>query len=171
MTLFGMNQLWEKQYRDEFNKEKLMSTIELFKERFNQFQAGSDTSGLSAIRQNAFNAFNLMGIPTSRHEEWKYTRIGGIFNKEHQIPATQIGATFTSLDLDPIRLPGHDQANELVFMNGLFSFSLSSIRSSGLLVLPLEEAVGNEFKEVVSKHLGHSGNYLKDGINALNTAF
>ncbi|HEX4849908.1 MAG TPA: Fe-S cluster assembly protein SufD, partial [Puia sp.] len=28
-----------------------------------------------------------------------------------------------------------------------------------------------EYNEIISKHLGHSGHYLKDGINALNTAF
>ena len=26
-------------------------------------------------------------------------------------------------------------------------------------------------QEIVAKHFGHSSNYLKDGINALNTAF
>ncbi len=148
-----------------------MSTIELFKERFNQYRSGNGTSGLSTIRQNAFDAFNQLGIPTSRHEEWKYTRIGGEFNKEHQIPVSQASTSISSFDLDALRLPGHDQANELVFVNGLFSFSLSSIRSSGLVVQSLEEAVGNEYKEIVFKHLGHSSNYVKDGIIALNTAF
>ena len=148
-----------------------MGTIESFKERFNQYQAGNGTSGLNTIRQNAFEAFNKMGIPTSRHEEWKYTRIGGVFNKELQIPLNRVNTSISSLDVDALRLPGHDRANELVFVNGLFSFSLSSIRSSGLMVLSLEEAAGNEYKEIVSKHFGHSSNYLKDGIIALNTAF
>ena len=35
----------------------------------------------------------------------------------------------------------------------------------------MEEAAKSEYKEIVSKHLGHSSKYLKDGINALNTAF
>jgi len=148
-----------------------MSTIETFKERFNQYQAGNGTSGLTTIRRNAFDTFNQMGIPTSRHEEWKYTRIGGVFNKEHQIPASESNSSISSVDLDALRLPGHDRANELVFVNGLFSFSLSLIRSTGLVVLPLEEAARNEYKDIVLKHLGHSSNYLKDGINALNTAF
>jgi Fe-S cluster assembly protein SufD len=47
---------------------------------------------------------------------------------------------------------------------------LSVIRSSQLVILPLEEAATNEFKEIVSKNFGHSARYLKDGINALNTA-
>ena len=148
-----------------------MNTIELFKERFNQYQAGNGTSGLGTIRQNAFDAFNQMGVPTSRHEEWKYTRIGGVFNQQFQIPVSQAGTSISTFDLDALRMPGHDRANELVFINGLFSFSLSSIRSSGLVVLSLEEAAGNEYKDVVTKHLGHSSNYVKDGINALNTAF
>src|SRR6478609_6232355 len=147
-----------------------MNTLDLFKERFNQFQSENSLSALSDIRQNAFNTLNQLGIPTFKHEEWKYTRIGGVFNKEHQIPVGPINS-FTSLDLNPIRLPGNEQANELVFINGLFSFPLSSIRSSGLVVLSLEEAIETEYKEVISKHLGHSSNYLKDGINALNTSF
>ncbi len=74
--------------------------------------------------------------------------------------------------MDAFRLPGHEQANELVFINGIFSFALSTIRSTDqLMVMPLEEAAKNEYKEIVSKHLGHSSHYLKDGINALNTAF
>ena len=104
-----------------------MSTIELFKQRFNQYQAGNGSSALSAIRQNAFDAFNQMGIPTSRHEEWKYTRIGGAFNKDLQIPMSLHSTSISSSDLDVLRLPGHDRANELVFVNGMFSFSLSSI--------------------------------------------
>jgi Fe-S cluster assembly protein SufD len=35
----------------------------------------------------------------------------------------------------------------------------------------LEDASKNEFKEIVATHLGHSSNYIKDGIHALNTAF
>ena len=148
-----------------------MSTLELFKERFNQYQSGNGSSGLGTIRQNAFDAFNQMGIPTSRHEEWKYTRIGGVFKEKLQIPVGQASTSISSPDLDALRMPGSDRANELVFINGLFSFSLSSIRSAGLVVLSLEEAAGNEYKEIVLKHLGHSSNYLRDGINALNTAF
>ena len=152
-------------------KERCMSTVELFKERFNQFQVENGSSGLSGLRQNAFNAFNGMGIPTSRHEEWKYTRIGGVFNTAYQIPYTGSGTSVSPVDLDTLRLPGHGLANELVFIDGLFSFSLSTIRSAHLVVQSLEEAAGSEYKEIVSRHLGHSSSYLKDGINALNTAF
>ena len=94
----------------------------------------------------------------SKHEEWKYTRIGGLFNKEYLFAETAKIKSFTAKQVDAVRLPGHEQANELVFINGIFSFELSSIRSKALVVLPLEEAAKNEFAPIVAANLGHSGN-------------
>lgn len=148
-----------------------MNTIEYFKERFDRLQSGINGSNLAGISQKAFNAFNKMGIPAARHEEWKYTRIASLFNKDYEFPFDQ-KVSISPEDLSAFRLPGHEQANELIFINGIFSSSLSTIRSEKqLIVMPLEKAANNEYKEIVSRHLGHSGNYLKDGINALNTAF
>lgn len=148
-----------------------MTKVEDYKEHFDRLQAAEGGEGLATIRSNAFAAFNRMGIPTARHEEWKYTRIGTVFNREYQFPADRSETPFALRDLDAIRLPGHEEANELVFINGLFSFPFSSIRSGELVVQPLADAAKNEHSEFVATHLGHSANYLQDGINALNTAF
>jgi Fe-S cluster assembly protein SufD len=148
-----------------------MNTIEYFKEKFDRLQSGINGSNLAGISQKAFTAFNKMGIPAARHEEWKYTRISSLFTKEYEFPANQT-TSISQEELTAFRLPGHEQANELVFINGVFSASLSTIRSEKqLVVMPLEEAANKEYREIVAKHLGHSSNYLKDGINALNTAF
>lgn len=144
-----------------------MNTLEYIKEHFEQIQAVDTTSGLQAIRKKGFDSFNRLGLPV-KHEEWKYTRISPLFNKEYKLNQ---GMSVSSKELEEIRLPGHEQATELVFVNGTFSFPLSSIRSSQVLVMSLEEAAKSEHKELVAKHLGHSSKYQKDGINALNTAF
>jgi len=149
----------------------IMNSIEYFKERFDQLQLEDKDSGLESIRHHGFDNFSKLGIPTSKHEEWKYTRIGGLFNKEYQFPISSIPATVGAEEIEAIRLPGHKEANELVFINGIFSLPLSSIRSNHLIILPLEQAARSEYAPIVSKHLGHSSIYLKDGINALNTAF
>ncbi|MEO5592976.1 MAG: Fe-S cluster assembly protein SufD [Chitinophagaceae bacterium] len=141
------------------------------KEHFDQLQQKNKGNGLDTVRQDAFNAFSKFGIPTSKHEEWKYTRIAGLFNKEYLFAGTTVSHPFTAAQVDAVRLPGHEKANELVFINGIFSFALSSIRSSALVVLPLEEAATNDYAAIVSANLGHSAKYLRDGINALNTAF
>ncbi|MDQ3844224.1 MAG: Fe-S cluster assembly protein SufD [Bacteroidota bacterium] len=148
-----------------------MNTVEFFKEHFDQIQSENGSSGLTTIEQKAFNAFSKMGIPTVKHEEWKYTRISTLFNKDYHFPFPSATPSLTIEDIDPVRLPGYAEANELVFVNGNFSFPLSIIRSDALVILPLKEAAKNEYKDIVSTHLGHSSNYLKDGINALNTAF
>ena len=148
-----------------------MGTIEYFEKKFDQLQSTDKNNQLSSIRQEAFSVLSKVGIPTARHEEWKYTRIGGLFNKEYQFPVVQVATQFSTEELKPLRLPGHENANEIVFVNGLFSSTLSSIRSKGLVLLPLEEAARNEYKDIVAKHFGDSGQYLTDGINALSTAF
>lgn len=145
-----------------------MGTIEYFEKKFDQLQSTDKNNQLSSIRQEAFSVLSKVGIPTARHEEWKYTRIGGLFNKEYQFP---VATQFSAAELNPLRLPGHENANEIVFVNGLFSSTLSSIRSKGLVLVPLEAAAQNEYKDIVAKHFGHSGQYLTDGINALSTAF
>jgi Fe-S cluster assembly protein SufD len=148
---------------------KMMNTIEYFKERFDKINGMNGSDSLHAIRQDAFEVFIKQGIPGARHEEWKYTRIGVLFNKEYEFPVTP--KEITKAEMEPYRLPGHEHANELVFLNGEFSEAHSTIRSKGLEVLTLEEASKNQYKEFVAKHLGHSSHYLKDGINALNMAF
>lgn len=146
-----------------------MDTTSFFKEHFDKLQLKDSDSGLDAIRKRAFRRFNEKGIPASRNEEWKYTRIGSLFNTEYSFPLTP--ENISEEDLNGVRLAGYEQANELIFVNGIFSDSLSTVRSRELIVQPLEQAAKNEYKDIVSAHLGHSSKYLNDGINALNTAF
>src|SRR5688572_1937202 len=148
-----------------------MTTIDSIKNRLQQLQVNGSNGKLTTVQQQALETFNRMGIPTGRHEEWKYTRIGSIFNKPYAFPEKSISTSLTAKELDEFRLPGYEDANELVFVNGMYDAALSTIRSAALVVFPLEVAATNEYKEVVTKHLAHSNRYVKDGIHALNTAF
>jgi Fe-S cluster assembly protein SufD len=93
-----------------------------------------------------------------------------LFDEDYQLPSARSIAAITAHDIEGLRLPGHEQANELIFINGRFSFELSTIRSTDLVVLPLETAANSEFKDLVSANLGHSSKYLNDGINAISSA-
>jgi Fe-S cluster assembly protein SufD len=148
-----------------------MNTIDIIKERYQQLQSANGSSVLTSIEQDAFNTFNTQGIPTVKHEEWKYTRISGVFNKEYAFNPESLHTTVYASDLEGIRLPGYEAANELVFVNGLYSSQLSTIRSADLTVLSLEEATKGEYRDLVLQHLGQSSKYINDGLNALNTAF
>ena len=148
-----------------------MNTLETIREKYQQMLSNNGSSVLTPVEQRAYDAFNKMGIPTVKHEEWKYTRISSAFNKKYLLAANEQARSFSATDLDAVRLPGYENANELVLVNGLFVPSLSNIRSGGLELQTLEEAVKGSHKEKVLQHLGHSGQYIKDGIHALNTAF
>jgi Fe-S cluster assembly protein SufD len=131
----------------------------------------SGNGSLKALSNKGMQLFNEQGIPTVKHEEWKYTRISGVLNKEFSYAADTTAVT--PADVDGFRLPGHEAANELVFVNGIYHAELSNIRSSAdeLVILSLSEAVLGEYKSIIDKNLGHSATYHTDGINALNSAF
>lgn len=148
-----------------------MNTIENINQQYHSLQSVTDEGSAGALvplEQQAFENFTRLGIPTSKHEEWKYTRIASIFNKEFGFTTQR---QLSAQDIDPVRLPGHETANELVFINGIFMEPFSNIRSSSLIILPLQTAIAGKYRELITRHLGHSAKYIKDGIHALNTAF
>ncbi len=143
---------------------------EFIQTKFNN-EPFSGNGSLQALSKKGIELFNQQGIPTVKHEEWKYTRMGGVLNKDFSY-ANDLTAV-TAKDVDEFRLPGNKEANELVFVNGIYHAELSTIRSSPdeLIILPLSEAVNGEYKTIIDNNLGHSANYHTDGINALNNAF
>lgn len=143
---------------------------EFIQTKFNN-EPFSGNGSLQALSKKGIELFNQQGIPTVKHEEWKYTRMSGVLNKDFSY-ANDLTAV-TAKDVDEFRLPGNKEANELVFINGIYHAELSNIRSSKdeLIILPLSEAVNGEYKTIIDNNLGHSANYHTDGINALNNAF
>ena len=103
---------------------------------------------------------------TNFKEEWKYTNISSLFEKTYVAGAAEV----TAQDLDALRMPGHHKANELVFVNGRYAPALSQVLSAEteLLIMPLKEALKGSYKELAVKYLNASGEYIKDGVHALN---
>ena len=125
---------------------------------------------LSAFQQECWSNFSNWGLPALKHEEWRYTRIRNQFTDnlitaKQEIPSiNQLSAHF---------LPGLDNANRIVFVNGYFSPELSLVAEgeTNLIVKSLLTATNDDDADFVAKHLGHSAQYHPDGINALNGAF
>jgi len=149
--------------------------LEYFGEKFKDLQSSNPDAFLSRIRQKGFDNFTGKGIPTHKNEEWKYSalNVGDLFKKEYQLTGVEKDFNITKTDIDEMRLPGFENANELVFVNGKYIPALSSIRTSPeqLVILPLEEAENGIYKDIVKEHLGKSAIFINDGIHALNTSF
>lgn len=152
-----------------------MDTINVnyFGEKFDELQTLETGSAFSDLRQEGFETFSKAGFPNTRNEEWKYTDISSQFKRAYQLPAFTAPTAISIADVNLIRLPGHESANELVFVNGIYRAELSNIRSSAhaLTVLTLEEAANGTYQNIVKEHLGKSSSYIKDGVHALNTSF
>jgi Fe-S cluster assembly protein SufD len=146
---------------------------EYLEEKFNQLQIKEADNFINTIRKEGFNSFNKNGLPTRRNEEWKYTSVGDLFKKEYSFSNDSVDLDISTRQVEELRLPGHENANELIFINGKYAPHLSTILSpkEQLVILPLEEAAKGIYKDLVNAHLGKSSLYIQDGIHALNTSF
>ncbi|HTI59014.1 Fe-S cluster assembly protein SufD [Mucilaginibacter sp.] len=144
-----------------------------FKDHFEQLRTDDPGSLIGQVRREGFHVLDKAGLPTKRNEEWKYTDMGKVFSHEYFFDSGLPACSLAPAEVDVIRLPGHDNANEIVFVNGRFEPQLSKIRSpqDQLTVLPLEDAASGTYKETIREYLGCSSAYIKDGIHALNTSF
>ena len=136
------------------------------------FRASAPAQGpLSDFSARSWADFQTYGIPPVKHEEWKYARVSALFRDDLQFPVSI--PTVTAADIDAHRLPGHETATELVFINGSYAPSLSNIRhaESDLTITSLREAAAGADADFISRNLGHSAAYHPDGIQALNGAF
>src|SRR6185437_9412211 len=114
--------------------------LEYLGEKFNQLQTIDPDNFLTDVRREGFKNFNKKGLPTFKNEEWKYTSVSDLFKKEYHLTEDEVNTGISKSQVDEIRLPGFENANELVFANGKFVPELSTIRSSKeqLVILPLE---------------------------------
>jgi Fe-S cluster assembly protein SufD len=76
---------------------------------------------ISEVRKQAMDALSGMDFPTTRVEEWKYTRVAKyVKRKYNQVQATANVEDYTIADLN---------AHQLVFVNGYYDESLSTIHA------------------------------------------
>jgi Fe-S cluster assembly protein SufD len=142
--------------------EKLRADFQAFEKQLN----GKSQSTLHQIRRQAFQNFEKLGIPTTKHEEWKYTNVGRIFKQEYNFkPPSNIQAT----DIESIKIPNLE-ANVLVLLNGKWQAKYSSIKSKNLVIKPLQEAIETE-KDLLEKYFAKFTNNQDETFTALNTAF
>lgn len=118
---------------------------------------------LNDLRHRGLEAFTEQGIPTMKHEEWKYTslrQVAGQTWKPGEPGPAVFQSEFGSLSQSPIRI---------VIVNGRFDRNLSEVPvQSGLVATSLYNAF-TEFPEIVEAHLGKAIDVSAHPFGALNT--
>lgn len=123
---------------------------------------------LEGIRREGMARFATTGFPSSRDEEWRFTPVGPISRTSWHAPDS---AGVTREQLAPFVF-GHPEWSTLVFVNGAFDDSLSSVGALAdrVSVGSLGEALSSR-NSVVEAHLARHAPVESSPFTALNTAF
>lgn len=117
-------------------------------------------SSFSGEKLEALNQFLDLGFPTTKNEEYKYTDLTEVINKEYSFFAKE-EFHITEEHLDQLHL-GKEHFDFIIFMNGKFQKKLSKISVENAEFLTLKNALENN-ADLVKKYLNQ--------INPNETAF
>lgn len=137
------------------------------KEFIQQFQPQTlPTSLPNEVRELAMSALNILELPTTKWEEWKYSNLRPILKHQFQ------PANHAEIDNLAAYLIPDFEANVLVFVNGVYSKSLSQIGEledtvSVTLLSELEGETAAVFSDYYGKITSPEGQIF----SALNTAY
>jgi Fe-S cluster assembly protein SufD len=81
---------------------------------------GGGSDWVATLRQSGIERFASLGLPNTRQEGWKYTRLNGLERRDFALPAPDAGTP----ELDGVTLEG---THRMVFVNGRFREDLSDL--------------------------------------------
>ncbi len=122
----------------------------------------SSPSTLTDVRKEAMAAFQDLGFPTVKHEEWKYTNLKNTLTKDYAIESAN---TFSNEDIAALTALPID-CYKAIFINGTFSPALSTVDVAGATI----ETFNTKNQELVNTYFGKNLPY-NDSMVALNVAF
>jgi Fe-S cluster assembly protein SufD len=147
--------------------------IENWLENFTEAQKdapGRALPWLKKLREDAFARFCEVGFPTTRDEDWRFTNVSAIARTAFKPAPVYEHSQLEAMGIGVFDIPG--MAARLVFVNGQFRLSLSSLKDlpKGVTVASLREQI-EQHPETLEKHLGRYADTQRDSFVALNTAF
>lgn len=110
---------------------------------------------------DAFSKFIELGFPTIKHEEWKYTSLKNALARSYQL-SSQANVSKDEVNNITRTLPEGDY---LIFINGVFSPTLSTYQENGYKVSSFKEEA-----PLTEKYFGKNLPY-EDSMSLLNIAF
>ncbi|HYM40142.1 MAG TPA: Fe-S cluster assembly protein SufD [Thermoplasmata archaeon] len=131
----------------------------------------AEPSWLRSLRKEAVGAFQKVGFPGVKDEDWKHTNVAPVvrtpFRYEPQAEPPRIPG-----DLVEAYTFGVLKCSQLVFVNGHFAPKLSYLRwlPEGVRIRSLQEVIHFDPK-AVEPHLGKFASFERQPFTALNTAF
>jgi len=138
--------------------------------QFEQSSHAREHSWLDGIRQDSIARFDELGFPTTRQEEWRFTNIAPLAKIPFK-PADSIPSSLTISDISRYTVC-EARCTQLVFLNGFYSDSLSTVKflPKGVKIISLAKALETD-RAVLEPLLTESSSCQSNAFAALNTAF
>jgi Fe-S cluster assembly protein SufD len=132
-------------------------------------RASREPAWLGRQRAESFGAFEAHGLPTTKHEDWRFTSLA----KLEQIEFESGGASAGTVSAEPSLTSriALGAAHRLVFVNGRYAASLSSVGAlpAGCRVAPLSAALEAN-PAAVERVLASAADPKRRAFVALNSA-
>lgn len=131
--------------------------------------AAASPAWLAELRRKGAERFAALGVPTTKHEDWKYTSLREL-EKWEVGPASELSSPVSAGQVDGLRM-GVDAAARIVLVDGVYQPELSDVGElpAGVTVCTLAEAVERD-EPGVREELGKQLDFTGDAFGALNTA-
>jgi Fe-S cluster assembly protein SufD len=153
--------------------QKIVNETDSYLAHFEKFERqAAHPAWLLPLRREGLASFRQQGFPTLQDEDWRFTNVAPIsrlpFNPFPEAPPNFSPAA-AAMDRAPFR---HISRNRLVFIDGHYSESLSSLLSlpAGVTATSLAAAVAGG-SGVARDHLGRYAITQNNAFAALNQAF
>jgi Fe-S cluster assembly protein SufD len=148
--------------------EWYLSNFEIFEKSLN----GESNSPIHALRRDAITRFAVLGFPTTKQEEWRFTNVSPIANTNFKpifnpvSPAAISHSAFSKYTFNELN------CHLLVFLDGHFSKELSKITPlpNGIKIGSLADALQTDGK-LIDGYLTRPGSKNDDAFTLLSTAF
>jgi Fe-S cluster assembly protein SufD len=140
---------------------------------FTAFAANGGSQGPAwapAVRRSAIDRFTALGFPTPKNEDWHFTSVAPIVEREFRTGPTD-SSLIRAADLAPF-IFNRPEWPALVFVNGRWSPDLSTLGTlpRGVKVRSLAESWEQD-EPLLAQYLTKLATYEEQAFTALNTAF
>lgn len=119
--------------------------------------------GVAAVRREAFETYERLGLPHRRIEEWKYTDLRALVGEVLPLAATPDAAALKRA-AEAVKAHAIAGAHKLVLVDGVFAADLSDVRALAA------EAGFRTLRETLEKDAGLLETASTDAVIALNAA-
>ena len=120
-------------------------------------------------REKAFADFNLLGFPSQKQEEYKYTNVDKLFEPDYGLNLSRIHIPVNPYEIFKCDVPNLSTSLYFVVNDIFYDKALPKAHLPEGVLLGSLNRLSAEHPEIIGKYYGKLADTSKDGITALNT--